>query len=262
MRGYRDLRLVLAATAICVVGSLLTPLGAARVVFAAPLSLILPGYAIAAVAFGHRRPKWPEMVPLTIGLSLAALVLGSLVLNYTPGGIRGLPWALLLALVVLGCCRGAAVRRGNEKPRRTLRMPQVGPTTVILLAAGAILAVVALVLAQRTFQADRAYGYTELWMVPPGNTGRVVRIGVTSEKQHPSSYRLEVRFGNLAESIPRTFRLAPGKSLTMNFFAPPSSQPVAVRARLFRAGHPGEIYREVHGWLPAADETPRPATSR
>jgi uncharacterized membrane protein len=262
VRGHRDLKLVLAATAICMVGSLITPLGAARAVFVVPLTLVLPGYAIAAAAFGPRRPKWPEMVPLTVGLSLVALVLGSLLLNYTPGGIRGLPWALLLALVVLGCCRGAAIRRRREPRRSPLRLPKVSWGAALLLVGAAALATVALILAQTTFHADRALGFTELWMVPPGHSGRQVEIGVTSESQHTTNYRLQIRYGDPARSLDRSLTLDPGKSRTFRLAPPASSRPTAIEATLFRAGHPGTVYREVHGWLPAAGETSRPATSR
>src|SRR6187397_103616 len=101
MRGHRDLRLVAAAAIVCAVVALITPLGPVRVVFAAPLALILPGYALTSALFGSNRPEPLQWLALTLGVSLACLALGSLLLNYVPGGIGGLAWAILLVLIVL-----------------------------------------------------------------------------------------------------------------------------------------------------------------
>ena len=56
------------------------------------------------------------MLALSVGLSLAMLALGSLVLNYVPGGIRACSWAVLLVLVVLAASREAALRRRPRRP--------------------------------------------------------------------------------------------------------------------------------------------------
>jgi hypothetical protein len=258
MRGHRDLRLVAAATAICVFGSLITPLGATRIVFAAPLALFLPGYAITAAVFGSRSLGRLDLVPLSVGISLAALILGSILLNYTPGGLRGVPWALLLLLIVLGGCRVAALRREPAPARQpAISIPKVTPTAAILSAGCVAMAAAALILAQTTLHADRAFGYTELWMSPPDQSGRVARIGVTSEQQHPTNYRLEVQFGDLPQPVVSTFTLAPGESRTLSLKRGPSPQMVPVKATLFKRGHPHTVYRRVDGSLPAAGGMPR-----
>lgn len=256
MREQRDLRLVVAATALCAVGSLITPLGAVRIVFAAPLTLFLPGYAITAAVFGPRQPRWPEMVPLTVSISLATIALGGILLNYTPGGIRGLPWTLLLTLVIVACCQVAAVRRSRlPTKRRRLELPRVTPTGAILLVACVALTAAALALAQTTLRAENALGYTELWMVPREQTGVAARIGVTSQQQNPTAYRLEVKFGDRRQKIKRSFELEPGETLNLHFSHPPAAQPVSIKAQLFKRGKPHKVYRSVDGWLPAAKES-------
>ena len=51
MRGHADLRAAVAAALLCAVPALLLPLAGMRVLFALPLTLFLPGYAIVAVTW-------------------------------------------------------------------------------------------------------------------------------------------------------------------------------------------------------------------
>lgn len=256
MNGNRDLKLVALATAICVVGSVITPLGAVRVIFAVPLCLFLPGYAITAAAFGRNLPRQAELLPLSIGISLAALTLGSILLNYTPDGIRGLPWALLLLLIVFACCGIAARRRPRVDAAEPLRLPRFHLASAALLVGAVVAVVAALILAQTTLHAENALGYSQLWIAPPSNTAPAVRIGVTSEEQQVSSFELVVKFGSLPQPTTRTISLEPGRSQVLIFHPPRSDRPVPVVARLFRAARPEAVYRSVDSWVPAETETP------
>jgi len=252
MRGHRDLDLVAIATAVCAVGSLIVPLGSVRVVFAVPLTLVLPGYAIAMAVIAPRRIGWVELVPLTAGISLAALALSGIVLNYTPGGLRGIPWVVLLAAIVLGCRRVAARRRGRAPARQSsLQIPRAAPATVLLLAGCLAMSAAAFVLAQRTVSADRALGYTELWTTPTGESDRRPKVGVTSQQQHTTTYRLEVRREDRPLPIVRAFTLTPGESHTVGLGIRPPRSTTRYEATLFKRGRPDQVYRRVFGWLPA-----------
>lgn len=257
MRGRLDLRLVVAATVICALGSLISPLGEARIVFVVPLALLLPGYAITAAAFGPRRPTWMELVPLSVGISLAALALGSIILTFTPAGLRSAPWTLLLCVIVLGSCRIAAVRRGQATaPRPAIGNLRLKPVNAIFLVAGAAMVVAALVLAQTTLHADRAFGFSQLWMLPTDQTNREAVIGVTSEQQHRQRYHLEVRFSDSRLPLVRSFSLAPGETRTLRFGHAPTPRATLVDAILFADRQPGVAYRRVSGRLPGVAEPP------
>jgi uncharacterized membrane protein len=246
VRGHRDLRLLAAATLVCAIGSLITPLGPVRVIFAVPLTLILPGYAVTAAAFGARLPAWPERVPLLLGGSLACLALASIVVNYLPGGIHGLPWTILLVILVLACCRTAARRR-----RRTT--VEIGPVpsfrpspATALLAVGSLAAVVvALILAQSTVTTNHVYGYTQLWIAPPKPTNTPPRIGVTSEQQQTRAYRLVVEVEGKTDRLERTFELEPGETRMVTIPTDRTTSPVGVTARLYLRGRPAKVYRRV-----------------
>jgi hypothetical protein len=257
MRGHRDLRLLVAVTLVCAVGSLLTPLGPVRVVFAAPLALILPGYALTAAAFGSRRPGRLERLPLTLGVSLVCLALGSLLLNYAPGGIGGVAWTVLLVLVVLLSCVAAARRRGRA-PHKSSSVARLRPSaaTAILGIGSLALVTAALILAQATFEADHVDGYTQLWIVPPAPTDISARIGVTSEQQQSRGYRLAIEVEGRSSPMIRSFELEPSHTHIVRVRPGQSASPVRIEAKLYLRAHPHTVYRRVSAWLQARPSGP------
>lgn len=258
MRGHADLRGAIAAAVLCALLALVPPFGPLRLVFAAPLTLFLPGYAIVAAAFARRPLDRPKLVLLSVGLSLAVLALGSLVLNYLPGGIRSGSWALLLVLVVVGACRAAALARpagAGPKFNRPRFSPSRGEAG--LLAAGAVAGIVAIVVAFLPMPASNAIGYSEMWIQPfEGSRAAGVEVGVGNRTHQRSSYELRVRFGGRAPATVRDFALDPGEDELLRLFtaAPPPGRPLPVAATLFRKGKPDRPYRRVSAWIVPTEE--------
>ncbi len=285
MRGHSDLRAVAGLALLCAGLALLIPLDWVALAFAAPLALLLPGYAITAAAFARRRLEWPHFLLLSLGLSLATLALGSLVLDYVPGGVRALSWAILLLLVVLNGCRVAALHRKGPAPfrwpqlRLRLRAWEAG-----LLLGGFAAAVAAIVLASATVPARNALGYTQLWILPKaGSNGSEARIGVGSQEQSPVDFDLRIRVGGRgsaparlaerrsathgrrqelglatalgAEIVRRSFTLRPGETqvVTVGPPATPAGTTVPVVATLLRHNRPYGVYRRVKGRLVAPE---------
>jgi uncharacterized membrane protein len=214
-----------------------------------PLVLILPGYAITAAAFA-RRPLAPaQFLLLSIALSLAVLVLGSLLLNYV-GGIHPLSWAILLVLVVLAACRAAALRRGKMGKGPSRPRPRLRGLEVAMVFGGVAAAVVAIVLSSSTVPVGDAIGYTQLWVLPEaGSGGREVQVGVRSQQQASTDYDLRVRIGQDALAR-RSFRLAPGETRLVKLRAPAGSEgTLPVIATLLRHNRPFSVYRRVKGSL-------------
>jgi hypothetical protein len=242
------------AAALCAVLGLLTPWEAVSLVFAAPLALVLPGYAIVAAAFARRELDGPRYAVLSVALSLAMLALGALVLNYAPGGIRGFSWAVLLVAVVLAACRAAAVRRKGKIT--AIPRPQLHLSRIELgLGLGGLAAVVAaLALASATLPASSAVGFTELWVLPvPGSGGSEARIGVRSEEQATTGYDLGIRIGRKGGIVRHSFSLAPGESRVFTV-GPPATlaeSTVPVVATLLLDADPRHVYRRVNGSLVA-----------
>jgi uncharacterized membrane protein len=254
MRGNRDLRLVTAAAVACALLALLVPVEVLSLVFAAPLAFFLPGYAIVSAAFVRARLVVPVLLTLSIGTSLSTLALGALVLNYAPGGVDGPGWAILLAAVTAAACRAAAIRRPSADAKWLPAWRAPARSQAGFLAAAALVATAALVLAFVNFPADRAIGYTELWIQPYAAGGKTgVRVGVGSNEQHRTAYRLQVRLKQAGPTVTR-FALEPGESRVLRVASVPAGDgsPTRVTAVLFRPGHSDRPYRRVWGWTPPA----------
>ena len=250
MRGNRDLAVVPAAALLCALIALLAPVEAIQIVAGLPLTLFLPGYAIVAATFARRPLDPARSLLLSFAMSLAVLAIGALVLSLI--GIYPGTWALLLALLVAGCCWWAALRRGRPagEPRHGGEGLRLTRRDLALLAAAAVLGVAAIVLAQAPFAADRAVGYTSLWMLP-GRGARSVEIGAASAEQAPAAYVLKVEAGGGQLLATERFRLEPGGE---EVFRVPvrlsaGSRPLPVVATLYQAKRPGRVYRRVISWL-------------
>ena len=257
MRGHRDLRLACAAALLCALVALLFPSEVVRLVFAAPLTLLLPGYAIAAATFARRDLDRPRMLLVGLCLSLSALVVGALLLNYAPGGIRALSWALLLLAIVFGCARAAALARPASRAVGP-RLPRAAPAALVLAGVGTAVAAAALALSASTVPADEAVGYTELWVLPDGaSRAGDLQVGVGSEEKHAVPYDLLVKVGE-RPLVRRSFVLDPGATRVTHLAtgAAPGAAPVPVVATLLRQNQVDRIYRRVKNWIPAPEPAP------
>jgi uncharacterized membrane protein len=252
VRGHVDLKRTIIVSLLCAVVALLAPFEAIRVVAAIPLALVLPGYAITAATFARRPLDWPLIAVLSIALSLVTLALGALLLNYVPGGIGSLSWALLLLLVIVNGCRTAALRR-RQAPADRPAWPRlrVSRRDAALLLGGLATATAALVLALTPLPADEAIGFTELWVLPADSAGgaaSAAEVGVASQEKDEVAYKLRVSFGEDAPVV-RRFSLDPGETKVLRLAAAGAAAEAPVVAALFREDRPGTIYRRVKGRL-------------
>lgn len=257
MRGQRNLALASLAALVCGLVAVAVPVEAIRVVAALPLALLLPGYAIVALAFGSHRLETPMLLVVSLGTSLSVLALSGVLLDLLPGGIETLTWALLLVAVVLVCSFAAARRRDWAPPSRPLRLPRLGGRDTVLLVAAAVIAVGAFVLAQTPLPATHATGFTALWMLPSEPAEDSVEVGVQSSEQESEEYVLRVVVGAEAPQVTR-FSLEPGQEQTLSVaVAPPvPGGSTEVTASLYKAGEPGQVYRRVVSWLPRKENLP------
>ena len=251
MRRHPDLVLVTTAAAFCGLVAALFPFEAVRIAAAVPLCLFLPGYAISAAAFASDPLARAQALLFTIGLSLTTLATGALVLNLFPGGVRRGSWAALLFVVVLVACAIAARRRRGPHPVGLPGpLPRLSPLNAILLL-GALLSVIgALVLSSTQLPADKAVGYTQLWMLPvKGPAGPGVRIGVASVEQKPLAYKLTVHQLGVGRRLSSRLHLDPGQESIRFVPAETKRKPVRFVGLLYREDRPGVVYRRVSGWV-------------
>jgi uncharacterized membrane protein len=257
MSEQRDLRAAAAAAAILAALALVVPLGWLSLLLLAPLAFFLTGYALSAAIFVAARPDPARALWIDLGLSLAVLALLPLPLNYL-GGLTPAAWALALVLVVFIGCAIAAARRpqGWSDPwLESARVLRPRAAAVVLGLGALVLVAGALVLAYVPLSNSKAVGFSELWLRPVDSAaGSAVRIGVGSEEQAATAYRLQVRFGGSAPVV-RSLRLKPGETTVVQLDAEPQprvGRPILVSAGLFRRGERERPYRHVYTWLTAA----------
>jgi len=252
MRGHRDLTLAVRAAIVSALLGVIIPLEWLSLLAAAPLILLLPGYGLASAAFARRARGLVQLLALTLGLSLAVLAIGSLLLNFVPGGLRAVTWAVFLVLVTVLACRAAALRRGRGYLSPLLGLPwrRPRPLGTALVVAGAALAALGVALAFVAFKAPDVIGYSELWIEPAHGPRSAVLVGVGSEEQEVTAYRLATGYAGSAPSSSGKFSLDPGESKVLRVpVREPRGGPRKVVATLYRVDRPGRPYRRVSAWV-------------
>jgi uncharacterized membrane protein len=247
-----------------------------------PLVLVLPGYALMASVFPRRSLGAVECLVFSLGLSLVIVVLGGLVLNWTPFGLRASSWSLLLGSITLGACAVALARRRGlrtchaERMRsisalfRTyhaesmrsisalyglLRIKGVGLTfrqglllgMAVVIICGAI-AISNIGAAQQPFP-----GFTQLWILPAGgaNPKNAVRLGVSNMESTAMEYSLAVNVDGKVVKLWPSIDLKPSEKWETTLMLPQTAHIGAVRVEvvLYRTNAPATIYRHVVLWL-------------
>ena len=265
-----DIFAVVAVTLVAAVLALLVPPDIVPIrILGLPLVLVLPGYALTSALFPQRALGAPEPLVLSLGLSLVIVVLGGLVLSWTPFGLRASSWTLLLSGITLGASAVALVRRrgrGMSAPR-SLRAANVGLTFRQGLLMGLAGVIVCGAVAVSIIGAERqSYaGFTQLWILPVGgaNVENAVRLGVNNMESTAVKYRLTASVdGKVVKEWP-SIDLEPKEKWDTTLVLPPtgSAGVARVEADLYRAGAPTTTYRHVVLWL-ATKPTPGPARSR
>ncbi|WAI00695.1 DUF1616 domain-containing protein [Methanogenium organophilum] len=95
-----------------------------RIVFALPVVLFIPGYALIAALFpGNEEIDTLERIALSFGLSIALVPLIGLALNYTPWGIRLDPIVISLVIFTVLMVLAAHYRRALLAPEERFSMP-------------------------------------------------------------------------------------------------------------------------------------------
>jgi uncharacterized membrane protein len=222
-----------------------------------PLVLVLPGYALMASVFPRRSLGAVECLVFSLGLSLVIVVLGGLVLNWTPFGLRASSWSVLLGSITLGACAVALARRRGQSISAAglLGIKGVGLTfrqglllgLAVVIICGAI-AVSNIGAAQQPFP-----GFTQLWILPAGgaNPKNAVRLGVSNMESTAMEYSLTVNVDGKVVKLWPSIDLKPSEKWETTLMLPQTAHIGAVRVEvvLYRTNAPATIYRHVVLWL-------------
>ena len=154
-----------------------------RVILALPLVFVLPGYTLTELIFHRRSLSASHRFIFSLGLSIAIVVLGGLILNLLSSGLRESSWAVFLGLVTIVFSLIVAFRRRGA-PVNGARLPKLrfSISSFVLLGLAIAVAFFTVVYDANSEAQQPHPGFTQLWMLPVTQAGKscAVRLGVQS----------------------------------------------------------------------------------
>ena len=255
-----QLTLALAAVLTVVALSLLPDSDvAARTLVALPLSMVLPGYAVIDAAFSHDALGTAERIALSLGLSLLLGVVGGVVLDWTPWGLRAGSWIVLLGGVTIGACLYAlawphADADGDEGGASLVARAEhqsFAGSRARLVRDGVLLALAAGIAAGAAWVATdgaqvRREGFSELWLLPLDDSQRTVQVGLRSEELASTEYTVRLVADGTTVLRSDQVRLEPGGQWEATVDVAASETVSEVEALVYRADDPTQPYRRAH----------------
>ncbi|MFL5802455.1 MAG: DUF1616 domain-containing protein [Roseiflexaceae bacterium] len=211
--------------------------------FGLPLTLALPGYALIAAGAPGGTLGPAERLTFSVGGSIALSVLGGFALNGTAWGLHAASWALLLGGLTLAACAVAFIQRRAITPdQATNRRVHLRPQDAGLFGLAALIAAGAFALAISGAAQPPANGFTQLWMLPAGES---VRLGVQNMEAKAMRYAIEL---TVEERVIRRWdavELQIGARWEAAEPLPAHAAGATVELRLYRLDDPKTVYRRV-----------------
>lgn len=183
-----------------------------RALTAAPLALLLPGYALVALVFPRHERTTLEpgtRIMFACATSIALSIICGVALHFTPFGIFPNSLALTLATLTLLLLGGAALRLETAERPFTIVLPldaaadihprrqplKAGIPQSMLLALALALGVAAIGYAFYKADEDQTPDVVQMWMLPlEGGLGarqqEAVRLGVRNISAQATDYRV------------------------------------------------------------------------
>jgi uncharacterized membrane protein len=233
-----------AATLACGALVWLTPAGSPeRVLGALLLGLVLPGAALSRLLAWEDRYRRVGRLLLVPALSLAVVIVDSIILYLVGVRLDAHAWTISVAGVTLMAAaidplRAIPPPRLHHSRPQTRRLLSLAGAGLAILLTGAVLLTIKGVRAQAS--ADH---FTQLWLLPGARDERTATIGVFNHEGARRSYQLELTVNDRLQSL-WTVQLRPGGHWTTPVQLPP--QAGLVQATLVQTSSPEVAYREVH----------------
>ncbi len=237
-----------------------------------PLALGCPGYALSHALVPGKKASIVERLMLTLGLSIAVLVITGLGLHVSTLGMSTPNFVAGICIVTIASAITALVRYAlsannwRDDTDQAKRMPVVFRLNVPVCILAAFIAGGAVALAVHTANTVPPSDIVQLWMLPvtkntstqaaaqaaaqvAKQTPTQIQIGIHNVAAPESAYALQLmRSGYVLQEWP-ALSVTPGKTwqvtVTVNSSWPGSGP---VEAVLYRQSAPGQAFRQVSFW--------------
>lgn len=239
------------------------------IICALPLVFIVPGYVLVEALFIDlpdasgsviREPrlktqppfKRPDRLFLSLGLSLAMVVINGFVLNMLPMGLERSSWAVSLAILTAVFSLIALYRRRRSAQRVNGTSERLRITFYDCILSALAVAIVissvwySVVDAQQQQQQST---FSQFWMVPSkqGNNNCAVLVGVHSFEATTVKFEIVVTANGTAITTWPAITLAPQEQWDQFVsITPRNTKSVYIEAKLYRLDKPGTVYRYAH----------------
>lgn len=242
------------------------------IIFALPLILFLPGYALTQILFRRRTSEEQEQsssplasprpdlqlghpigrsdqLLLSFGLSIAIDVLVGFGLNILPIGLQALSWVLSLGLITLLCTLLVAFLRRKDLPKTgsSARL-RITLQDCLLLGLAFLVGASAIWLSFiRPLQPQPSF--TQFWMLPANQANKVcaVSVGVQSFETTSETYQIVLTVNHTPMKNWSSVVLIPQQKWTQSVpVTPGTANTLYIEAQLYLADKPSTVYRDVH----------------
>lgn len=244
----RDLLLACLLANLAVIAVGMTDSAVLRTVLCVPLAMLVCGHTLIR-AIGIVANSVAEHLAYAIGASLVVGIAGGLGLNVV-GALSPLGWAAWFWLVVVGSSLTAIRSSGYAPPPLVAPGPlpnSVRPWHVGAVVLSLLIATGAYALAVRDEASQQQFKYTEFWLLPADDGGRL-RVGVRSGEETSQRFDIEVVLDGRALAAFRSLEIAPGETWSQEFAVTPGAASQRAVARLYRPDD-NRLYRSVSALL-------------
>jgi uncharacterized membrane protein len=240
---------VVAAIIVVMLAMMVVAPNALWSILSVPLVLFVPGFIVTMILFPWTRLSIPERLLLSIGLSIALVALGGLILNLTPWGLQasslwfGLVLGIAVGIAILFFARRGWWSEGIAFPKNA----NFNGRQWVLMALAALMAVVAFRVALTPAPQSGLEGYT-LLSAQAADSSNSIRLAVRSEEFKETKYQIKYQFNGSVHEGPM-LDLNPGQTWEQVVSIPVGDLAgKSFTVLLYRLDKPTEVYRHVDWW--------------
>ncbi len=222
------------------------------------LLILATGYTLTETLFPLDALEPVQRMAFSLALSIAATILSGFVLNQFAAGLRALPWALWLGLLVVTFSLLAYTRRRRpgaalppQEPKPTITRQQrlrFQASSAVLFSMATLVVVLSVVYSVIGAEEQSHPGFTQLWLLPvsQGSNTCAIRVGMQSFELAPVSYNVVVTTNKAATAHWDVVSLVPQQQwIQVVPVSAGTDTSLVVLVQIYRLDHPQVVYRHV-----------------